>query len=156
MIEDIEYANDIVKSANQKRPLFISFESEEKFRSGIFTKYPVELDVVLSALNDLKSHPRIEIKDKNSGDSLETRLEFFYNNELIMEGTISQFREIMTNPNNPNDKDPRLGLGDRFTLDEFPKEGDSTVVRVMKMTTKTNQLNGKPDTIQYYLEPYLS
>lgn len=153
LIDVIEYANDLVKSANKKRPVFIKFESKEKFKDGEFTMQPVELGVVQSALNDLRSHPRIVIRDK-AHKELETRLEFYYNNDLIMEGSVSYFKDIMTNPTNSIDEDLRLGLGDRFTLNDFPEEGISTKVRVMKLRTLSNQSNGKPNTIQYYIEPY--
>ncbi len=153
LVDVIQYANDLIKSAKENRPIFISFESEEKYRAGEFTMHPVEFGTVQSALRDLRNHPGIVIKDR-SQKKMETRIEFYYNDELIMEGSISYFKEIMTNPTNPNDEDPSLSLGDRFTLDEFPEKGISTVVRVMKMTTLANQSNGNPDTIQYYLEHY--
>jgi len=150
LVDVIEYANDLVKSANQRRPIFVEFESEEKFRAGECTVVSVDLQVVKNALNDLQNHPNIIIKDK-SDIQLETRLEFYYNDSLIMAGPISHFRKIMTSP---NDKILELGLGDRFTLDEFPETGVSTKVRVIKLRTLSNQSNGQPDTMQYYIEPY--
>jgi len=153
LISVIEYANGLVKSVNKKRPVFIEFESEEHFKAGEFTLHFVDFGVVLSALKDLRSHPWIMIKDKTS-EELETRLEFYYNNNFIMEGSISDFKEIITNSSDPKDKDPRLALGDRFTLDGFPKEEVSTLVRVINITILSKQLNGKPDRIQYYIEPY--
>lgn len=67
---------------------------------------------------------------------------------------ISFFRERVSNPTSPKDTDPTLSLGDSFTLDSFPKKGESMVVRVVKMATLNNFSKGKPTTIQYYLEPY--
>jgi hypothetical protein len=119
LVEVIEYANELVKSANHKRPIFAKFESEEKFRAGEISVVSVDLGVVTNALKDLRNHPRIIIKDKVDNE-LETRLEFYYNDSLIMAGSISYFRQIMTNPTNTNHNEPKLGLGDRFTLDEFP------------------------------------
>lgn len=152
LVDVIEYANDLVKSANHKRPIFAKFENEEKFRAGEITVIPVDLGLVISALNDLQSHPNITIKDKTD-NKMETILEFYYNNDMIMSGPISYFRQIMTNPLRPNDI-LKLELGDSFTMDEFPQEGVSTKVRIMRISSLSNQSNGQPDTIQYYIEPY--
>lgn len=153
LVDVIEYANELVKSTNHNRPIFAMFESEEKFRAGEITVVPVDLGVAISALKDLQEHPNIIIKDK-AEDHLETRLEFYYKDKLIMSGPITYFRQIMTNPTNPNDNVLKLELGDRFTLDDFPEAGVSTKVRIVKIRTLSYQLNGQPNTIQYYNEPY--
>lgn len=152
LVDVIQYANDLVKSSNHKRPAFAKFESEEKFRAGEITLVLVDLGVVISALKDLQSHPNIKIED-NSENKMENRLEFYYNDSLIMAGPISYFKQIMTNPTNPNENMIKLELGDCFTLDEFPQTGVSTKVRVMRIRKLYNQLNGQPDTIKYYIEP---
>jgi len=153
LVEVIEYTESLVKKAEKKPPVFIKFESEEKFRAGEFTALPVDIGTIQEALTDLMNHPSITLINKESKRP-ETYLEFYYNDELIMSGSVSDFKSIITNDDNTEDVDPILSLGDRFTLDDFPKMGQSTKVRVIKMQSSMKQSNGLPDTIKYYLEKY--
>lgn len=153
LVEVIEYTNDLVKKAEKKPPVFIKFENEKKFRSGDFAAMLVDIGMIQEVLADLRNHPNINITDKEDRNR-ETQLEFYFNNQLIMSGTVSDFRKVINNNNSPEDSDPVLSLGDRFTLDNFPKIGQSTKVRVMKLSTHMKQSNDFPDTIKYFLEEY--
>lgn len=154
LVDVIQYANDLIQAADRKNPIFISFENEEKYRAGQFSLHPVELESVYDAYQDLKNHPNIIFNDKNQKEELETILEFYYNDELIMNGPTSFFKEVISNPTNPNDTDITLSLGDRFTMDDFPNQGDSTRVRVIRMVTQNNFSKVKPTIIKYFLESY--
>ncbi|UOR13633.1 hypothetical protein [Halobacillus amylolyticus] len=153
LVEVIEYTDTLVKKAEKKPPVFIKFESEEKYRVGEFTAMPVDIGIIQEALTDLRNHPSITITDKENRRP-ETQLEFYFNDELIMSGSVSDFKRIVTNQDSTEDVDPILSLGDRFALDDFPKMGQSTKVRVIKMQSNMKQSNGFPDTIKYYLEKY--
>ncbi|MEL3958228.1 hypothetical protein NSQ96_13145 [Caldifermentibacillus hisashii] len=153
LVEVIEYTNSLVKKAEKQPPVFIKFENEERFRAGEFTAMPVDIGIIQEVLTDLRNHPNIIITDKEE-KKRETQLEFYFNEELIMSGSVSDFKRIIINNSSPEDIDPILSLGDRFTLGDFPKMGQSTIVRVIKMSTNMKQSNGFPDMIKYFLEEY--
>lgn len=152
LVDVIQYANDLVKSANHKTPIFAKYESEEKFRKGELSVNVVDLREVISALKDLQNHPKIIIKD-NLRSRVENRQEFYYNDKPIMAGSVNEFKQIMINPKSVNDLS-KLELGDRFSLDEFPNKGVSTKVRVIEIKILISQSNGEPDIIKYYIEPW--
>lgn len=153
LVEVIEYTDSLVKKAEKNPPVFIKFETEEKYRAGEFTAMPVDIGIIREALTDLLNHPSITITDKENR-SPETQLEFYFNDELIMSGSVSYLKRIITNDNDTEDVNPILSLGDRFALGDFPETGQSTKVRVIKTQSNMKQSNGFPDTIKYYLEKY--
>ncbi|WP_347553016.1 hypothetical protein ABFG93_22500 (plasmid) [Pseudalkalibacillus hwajinpoensis] len=46
-----------------------------------------------------------------------------------------------------------LGIGDRFTIDNYPNNGDETVVRVIERAIHSNQADGN-NRIEYTLDFY--
>ena len=85
----------------------------------------------------------------NSMANNETRLEFYLNNNLLMEGTLSEFIKLGL----INRQSLELGLGDRFPIEDFPTDGQRQIVRVIEIQ-RQEKFEDKPDTIKYFLEPY--
>jgi hypothetical protein len=90
----------------------------------------------------------------------DSRLYFYFANKLIMSGTAKEFIELGvfvhddSNKGTPKEEDVLLQLGDRFTLSDFPAEGNSMIVRVIEMEMGNRFDDG--DFIKYYLEEYKS
>lgn len=87
-------------------------------------------------------------------------LEFYFENKLIMGGPAEEFIRMDLFESDDKDKkvtkveDILFQLGDRFNIDDFPKEGNSMTVRVIKMDIGEKFKDG--DYIKYYLEEYKS
>lgn len=144
----------MVKKAGRKPPIFIKFENEERFRAGEFKAMTVDIGTIQEALDDLRNHPSINITVTDTDyKKPETLLEFYFNDELIMSGSVSDFKENIITNDSTEDVDPILSLGDRFTIGDFPEMGQSTKVRIIKMNSIINQ-SRYPDKIKYYLEKY--
>ncbi|WP_436866454.1 hypothetical protein [Bacillus fungorum] len=154
--EVIQYVTDLVQDNDGKSPVFVAFESEEKLREGKCTLFPMDLKIFQDALEDLKRHPKIEIEDVSTPTKLETILEFYLDNKLIMEGPVSSFKDKNTAEKGVAQDKYILSLGDRFELADYPETGNVMMVRIMSVENISNQLNGDSDRIRYYLEPYVN
>lgn len=152
LVDVIEYANGLVKKAEKKPPVFIKFESEEKFKAGEFTAMPVDIKTIQEVLIDLRKHPNITIIDKENIKP-EPQLEFYFNDKLIMSGSVSDIKGMICKDAKTRDINPIFSIGDSFVLGDFPEKGLSTKVRIIKMTTYIKQSSNFPQ-YKYYLEKY--
>jgi len=87
----------------------------------------------------------------------DTRLDFYFENKLIMSATAKEFIQMGIFQQDDTNKtteeeNVQLQIGDRFTLADFPIEGNTIIVRVFEMKIGNKFENG--DFIKYYLEEY--
>ncbi|MFK3961917.1 hypothetical protein [Pseudalkalibacillus hwajinpoensis] len=87
------------------------------------------------------------------------RLDFYMKGELLFSATPREFIDsgMFTRKGSSEEEikedDVYLGLGDRFTILDYPNKGDESLVRVMEQKTCSRQTDGN-NRIEYTLDYY--